>query len=59
MNRRNPTRIELKLEDLDEFHHMRKEPEEGAGAKDAAVNTDHSSNPTTGTKSPPRTNSNN
>ena len=43
MIRRNPTRIELKLDDTNEMHMNRKEEDsEGSGArKDAAVNTDH------------------
>ena len=43
MIRRNPTRIELKLDDTNEMHISRKEDEdsEGPGPKDVAVNTDH------------------
>ena len=41
MNRRNPTRIELKLEDLKEFEPIKELIEEGrAAARDVAVNTD-------------------
>lgn len=42
MNRRNPTRIELKLDDLEEYETAKREAEESIRAKDVAVNTDHS-----------------
>lgn len=41
MIRRNPTRIELKLDDQNEMQPNRKDDEDPEGPKDAAVNTDH------------------
>lgn len=40
MNRRNPTRIEFKMDDLNEFEVIKKEREESKGAKDVAVGTE-------------------
>ena len=40
MNRRNPTRIELKLDDMDEYEGAKRDADESAIAKDAAVNTE-------------------
>ena len=40
MNRRNPSRIELKLDDLSEFDNAKKELEDSKGAKDVSVGTE-------------------
>lgn len=40
MNRRNPSRIELKLDDLSEFDYVKKELEDSKAAKDVSVATE-------------------
>ena len=57
MNRRNPTRIELKLDDLQEYEALKKQLEEKGSAKDAAVNTEQLTNPIQSIQSTPRTKS--
>ena len=49
MNRRNPTRIELKLDDLQEYESLKKELDEKAKGKESAPN-----DPTTSTPAPPK-----
>lgn len=57
MNRRNPTRIELKLDDLQEYDLAKKEFDEKNKAKDGAVNADQSSSASSGQPPPPPTKS--
>lgn len=40
MNRRNPTRIELRNEDMAELDAVKKEAEESKGGRDVAVGTE-------------------
>lgn len=58
MNRRNPTRIEFKMDDAKELEVVKKEREESKGAKDVAVGTEQppvSTPATTVPTSAPRT----
>lgn len=50
MNRRNPTRIELKLDDLQEYEALKKEHEEKSRPKDVAVNTEQAAGNSAPTK---------
>lgn len=51
MNRRNPTRIELKLDDLLEYDAAKKEFDEKNKGKDVAVNTINTDQSTSTTSS--------